>query len=288
MHEHWLVCPMHVLWKFNRELCKKRSCFWCSLVWKKPPQLWRYIGLLQKCTRNVDYFISPSQFTLEKHHEMGLQIPIMHIPHFLPVSEESLVENEIAAQAKPFFLFVGRLEKIKGLQNLLPIFKDYKQAELLVAGNGEYGDILRKKAKGNNNVKFLGQVSYQELRKLYKKAIAVIIPSICYEVFGMVIIEAFSMKTPVIVNNLGALPDIVKESGGGYIYNNNVELIKAMDILRTKPEQRKRLGEKGYKAYRKYWTEESHLKKYFDLISRISAQKKTYKTTNMELKKSFA
>ncbi len=276
MHEHWLVCPMHVLWKYNNKLCKQRNCFGCSLFWKKPPQLWRFISILQKCTKNVDYFISPSQFTLEKHHEMGLQIPIIHIPHFLPVPEETLVEDEIEeieAQTKPYFLFVGRLEKIKGLQNLLPAFKDYYQAELLVAGDGEYGDVLRKMAKGNNNVKFLGSVSYQELRKLYRKAMAVIIPSICYEVFGMIIIESFSKKTPVIVNNLGALPDIVKESGGGFVYKNKDELTKAMDILSTQPEIRKELGEKGYKAYRKNWTAESHLKKYFDLISWIAAQK---------------
>jgi glycosyltransferase involved in cell wall biosynthesis len=82
------------------------------------------------------------------------------------------------------------------------------------------------------------------------------------------------MKTPVIVNNLGALPEIVAKSGGGYIYNNNIELTKAMDILITQPEIREELGEKGYKAYRKYWTEESHLRKYFDLISKISEQKK--------------
>ncbi len=280
MHEYWLVCPMHVLWKYNRELCTQRNCFWCSLAWKRLPQLWRYSGMLEKAIKNVDCFISPSKFTMEKHHEMGLQIPIKHIPHFLPASEEGIVEDETAeieAQTKPYFLFVGRLEKIKGLQDLLPIFKDYHNAELLVAGDGKYGNVLRKMAKGCSNVKFLGHVSFQELQKLYRKAIAVIIPSVCYEVFGMIVIESFSMKTPVIVNNLGSLPNIVEESGGGFVYKNKAELTEAMDILRTRPEIREESGEKGYNAYRKYWTEESYLKKYFDLISRISVQKKTIK-----------
>jgi len=276
MHEHWLVCPMHVLWKYNRELCTQRNCFWCSLAWKRLPQLWRYTDMLEKTIKNVDCFISPSKFTLEKHREMGLQIPTIYIPNFLPASEESFVEDEITeieSQGNPYFLFAGRLEKIKGLQNLLPIFKDYHKAELLVAGDGKYGDVLRKMAKGCNNVKFLGNISYQKLQKLYRKAVAVIIPSVCYEVFGMIIIESFSMKTPVIVNNLGSLPDIVEESGGGYVCKNKDELTEAMDILSTQPEIREKLGKKGYMAYKKRWTEESYLKKYFDLISKIAGQK---------------
>ena len=276
MHEHWLVCPMHVLWKFNREVCTKKNCFLCTLVWKRPPQLWRYTNMLERAVRNVDHFISPSRFTLKKHHEMGLQIPIIHMPYFIPLSEEKSSETEIAGNEevmKPYFLFVGRLEKIKGLQNLIPIFKEYSKAELLIAGDGEYGEVLRKLADGIENVKFLGRVNHKELRRLYKKALAVIVPSICYEVFGIIIIEAFSMKTPVIVNNVGAPPDVIEESGGGFIYNNKEELIRAMETLRTSPQIRKELGEKGYTAYKKYWTEENGLRIYFDLISRI-AQKK--------------
>ena len=276
MHEHWLVCPMHVLWKFNREVCTKKNCFLCTLVWKRPPQLWRYTNMLERAVRNVDHFISPSRFTLKKHHEMGLQVPIIHMPYFISRSEEKSSEAEIAGNEevmKPYFLFVGRLEKIKGLQNLIPIFKEYSKAELLIAGDGEYGEVLRKLADGIENVKFLGRVNHKELRRLYKKALAVIVPSICYEVFGIIIIEAFSMKTPVIVNNVGAPPDVIEESGGGFIYNNKEELIRAMETLSTSPQIRKELGEKGYTAYKKYWTEENGLRIYFDLISRI-AQKK--------------
>lgn len=277
MHEHWIVCPMHVLWKYNKEVCTHRNCFRCSLVWKRPPQLWRYTSMLKNAIKNVDHFISPSRFTLKKHQEMGFHQPIAHMPYFLPLSEEQSFEvengNRTEKSIKPYFLFVGRLEKIKGVQNLLPVFKNYSHAELLIAGDGEYGDALCKMAKGNDNVRFLGRMSHHELRKLYKNAIAVIVPSICYEVFG-IIIESFSMKTPVIVNNLGAPPDVVEESGGGIIYNNTNELINALDTLRTNAAIRKRLSENGYAAYRKYWTEENCLKIYFDLISKIAEQKK--------------
>ena len=276
-HEHWLVCPMHVLWKYNRELCKKRSCLLCSIVWKRPPQLWRYTRMLENALKNVDCFISPSRFTIKKHHELGLKLPFVHMPYFLPLSEEHSYENEKESGQsfdKPYFLFVGRLEKIKGVQNLIPVFKNYSGADLLIAGDGEYGETLKSLANGNNNVRFLGRTSHRELRKLYKNALAVIVSSICYEVFGIIIIESFSMKTPVIVNDVSAPTDVVEESGGGLIYSNDEELIEAMNILSTQPDKRKELGGNGYKAYRKFWTEENCLKIYFKLIYRMARKKK--------------
>ena len=44
-HEHWLVCPTHVLWRHGRELCTGRECLRCTLRYQRPPQLWRYTGL---------------------------------------------------------------------------------------------------------------------------------------------------------------------------------------------------------------------------------------------------
>ena len=43
-HEHWLVCPSHVLWRHNREPCTGRECLRCVLEYRRPPQLWRHTG----------------------------------------------------------------------------------------------------------------------------------------------------------------------------------------------------------------------------------------------------
>ncbi len=284
-HEHWLVCPMHVLWKYNKEVCKSKDCFVCSLSWKRPPQLWRYTNMLGEAVKNVNCFLSPSKFTLRKHHEMGLKIPIVNMPYFLPLTEElssEIKDKEDDNETGPYFLFVGRLEKIKGVQGLIKIFKDYSAAKLLIAGDGEYGDDLKKLAEGNSNVVFLGRINHKELQKLYRNAIALIVSSICYEVFGIIIMESFSMKTPVITNNLGALPEVVEESGGGFVYNNSEELIRIMESLRTEPETRKRLSENGYNAYRKLWTEENCLKIYFDVISKLK-ENRNYFWENLDI-----
>ena len=274
-HEHWLVCPMHVLWKYNREVCTSRECIRCQLAGKRPPQWWRYSGYMKRQLSHVDMFLSPSLFTKGKHHEYGLDIPIIHLPYFLPTSANPRepVDASAFSHERPYFFFVGRLEKIKGVQNLIRVFRRYKECDLLIAGDGEYANTLRELAADVPNIKFLGRLPYDQLRALYRNANALLVSSICYEVFGIIIIEAFSQKTPVIVHNLGALPEVVSQSGGGFIYNSDDELIEHMEKFRQNPDLRNKLGEKGYQAYLKYWTEEYHIQKYYRIIKDV-AQKK--------------
>lgn len=275
-HEHWLVCPMHVLWKNNTELCVEKSCFSCTLAWKRPPQLWRYTGLLERMLKHVDHFISPSRFTKQKHVEQGLEIPITHIPYFLPRRPADESDRQVEGSLSPGsheFLFVGRLEKIKGVQHLIPLFRRRPTYRLSIAGDGTYASDLKAMASGVPNIMFLGRCSHEQLSALYRKATAVIVPSICYEVFGIIIIEAFSYKTPVIVHDLGALPEVVHDSGGGLVYTGEEELERAVDILAHDHELRNRLGQRGFEAYLKYWTEDYHCKSYFGLIHDIQKSK---------------
>lgn len=266
-HEHWLVCPMHVLWKYNREVCTKKSCFRCQVRGKRPPQIWRGTGLMDRMLKHVDCFLSPSRFTLQKHLEMGLDIPIRQMPYFLPKPVEN---GEVKTSDRPpYFLFVGRLEYIKGVHNLIEVFRHRPDFELLIAGDGEYRTNLEKQAEDCTNIKFLGRLPQEGLADLYRNATAVIVPSICYETFGIIIIEAFSHKTPVIVNDLGALPEVVEDSDGGYIYRSDEELVAAMEKLAADRKLRDELGEKGHRAFMKYWNEDPHIEQYLGLIESI-------------------
>lgn len=281
-HEHWLICPMHVLWKFNREVCTTKSCFSCQLKGKRPPQFWRNTGLLEKELRHVDCFLSPSRFTLNKHLESGLDIPIRHMPYFLPTPKAKRLPEKVQ-ESRPFFLFVGRLEQIKGVQNLIPVFQNQTKFDLLIAGDGEYKEALVRQANGCANIKFLGRLDQKALQALYRSALAVLVPSICYETFGIIIIEAFSQKTPVIVNDLGALPEVVEDSGGGFVYKNQTELLAAMNKLAEEPALRDSLGEKGYRAFLKYWNEEAHLSQYLGVIESLQAARFAIKKTSNEI-----
>ncbi len=269
LHEYWLICPTHVLFKYGRYACESRNCIPCTLSYRRPPQIWRLTGAIQRAVNYIDMFIAPSRFVGEKHRQMGLDIRYEHIPYFVP---EPLASSELPALAKgPYFLFAGRLEYLKGLHTLIPVFRRYKRAKLLIAGTGEEEERLRQMAADLENVQFLGHQHRDDLQALYLNAAAVIVPSIAYDVFPQVALEAASCSTPVIVRRMGGMPEIVERGQCGYIYDTEDELITAMDNLLDNPAHREQLGEQGYRAYRENWASEVHMARYFALIERIAA-----------------
>jgi glycosyltransferase involved in cell wall biosynthesis len=240
---------------------------------KRPPQMWRYTGMLKKMSRHVDQFVSPSRFTGEMHAKRGFPRPVDHLPYFIDRVDQDWQKPGARPQEQPYFLFVGRLESIKGLQTLIPIWQRFQGADLLVAGTGTSEADLRAQAALDGRIKFLGALSQRELAALYYHALACIVPSITYETFGMIIIESFARKTPVIVRDLGALPEVVHDSNGGIVYRTDDELLDALRRVLESSSLRLELGENGYRAFVKWWSREAHMELYFDFLRRNAVRK---------------
>lgn len=272
-HEHWLICETHVLWKFNREPCREPECLRCTLHAKRPPQLWRHTGLLERMVQHVDQFVAPSRFTSRMHAERGFSRPVAVLPNFIDRVDEDWQNPGARPHSEPYFLFVGRLEIIKGLHTLIALWDRVPRHSLLVAGTGSYEPELRAMAAGNPRIKFLGPMAQRELGKLYYHALACIVPSVTYETFGMTSVEAFARKTPAIVRDLGALPEVIEESGGGITYRTDDELLDALHRVAESPSLRTQLGESGYAAFIERWCREAHLKQYFDLLENARRRK---------------
>lgn len=272
-HEHWLVCPLHVLWKFNRAPCDRPECLRCVVEAKRPPQAWRYTGLLDRMARHVDQFIAPSSFTLRMHADRGFAQPMERVPNFVDRADAEWQNPAPRPQDAPYFLFVGRLEAIKGVQTLIAMWDRVPTHDLLIAGAGNYEEKLRVMAAGNPRIRFLGPLAQSELGKLYYHAAACIVPSLAYETFGLTAVEAFARKTPVVARDLGALREIMEESGGGFLYRNDAELADALERIAHSPELRRELGEKGYEAFVRRWSREAHLRLYFDCLERVAREK---------------
>jgi glycosyltransferase involved in cell wall biosynthesis len=272
-HEHWLICPTHVLWKFNSRACERPQCLQCTLRARRPPQIWRYTGLLRRASREVDRFVSPSRFTADMHADRGFSRPVGHLPYFIDRVDDDWKAPGPRPQERDYALFVGRLEEIKGLQTLIDAWDRVGRADLLVVGTGTHEAALKKRAAGNVRIKFLGALPQRELGRLYVHAVACVVPSITYETFGIIIIEAFARKTPVVVRDLGALPEVVRESGGGFVYRTEDELVDAINRLTEQPRLRADLGERGYLAFVENWSRDAHLSRYFDLLRQSAIER---------------
>jgi len=274
LHEHWLVCPMHVLWRFNREPCPEKRCIACTIRGGRPPQLWRYTRVLERSLRHVDAFIAPSVFTRDKHLEFGLKVdaPIVHIPNFAP-PPQPVEGDDPSPNATPYFLFVGRLERVKGAHTLVDTFTRYTQSDLLIAGTGSDAAPLRARAAASPHIRFLGQVDRAHVESLMRHAIAVIVPSVGYEVFPTTVLETNAQGTPVIGHRLGPLPEML-EGRGGLTYRDEAELISALETVRNDRGRRDALGARGREQYFAEWTLERHLGRYFDLIATLQSEKR--------------
>ena len=276
-HEHWLVCPTHVLWQHNKQVCEHRECIRCQLTYKRPIQFWRWTNLLEKKAAHVDAFCSLSQFSAAQHYKFGFTTQMKILPSFIPETfAASANENSVGSEQndlQAYYLFVGRIEKIKGLQDVIPLFDQHVAAELWIAGSGSYEDTLKCLASGNSKIKFLGQKEPHELKSLYAHALALITPSLCYEVFPLVLLEAFREGTPVIARAQGPYPEIVQQSNAGLLFSTLEELKSALIGLLKDNNLRLEMSKAGHRAFRKYWCEQASMIQYFELISELARRK---------------
>lgn len=112
------------------------------------------------------------------------------------------------------FLYVGRLSEDKGLNILLEVFSQSPH-ELVIIGTGPLQNKVEEFIKKNPNVSYKGFREKEAIENEMLKCSALIFPSISCETFGMVIIEAFALRTPVIASNLGGASIIVKDEYNG-------------------------------------------------------------------------
>lgn len=120
------------------------------------------------------------------------------------------------------FIYVGRLEKIKGIHILFEAWKQLggQAPALVVCGKGEENEWCHRFIEENHlrNIRMMGFLPNDRVKHMIAESKALIMPTQCYEGFGMTIVEAFSAGTPVIGSNIGNVAEIVKEGKTGWLF----------------------------------------------------------------------
>jgi len=135
--------------------------------------------------------------------------------------DPNTIRGNFAAPHEQIILYVGRVVTEKGVQILLDaapsVLSACPGARFIVVGTGYYLDEMRGKAQHlgiSHNVQFMGYVSDDDLKKLYKIANVVCIPSL-YEPFGIVALEGMAAQVPVVTSDAGGLTDFVEHGVTG-------------------------------------------------------------------------
>jgi glycosyltransferase involved in cell wall biosynthesis len=266
-HEHWLVCPTHVLWRYHTEPCPARQCTRCQLSYGRPPQLWRHTDLLERHLDHVDAFIALSRFSRDKHREFGFSRDMEVLSGFM--RDPGPPQEHVGASQRPYFLFVGRLESIKGLEDVIDAFATFAAADLVVAGEGTERPGLVARAAGNPRIRFVGFQSGTELSRLYSGAQAVIASSRGFETFGLSVIEAYSRGVPVLARRMGSYLELVENSGAGETFSSVTELQAAMHRMLADSTRRRAMGAAAYARFQASYSEDVVVPQYLALVDRF-------------------
>lgn len=195
----------------------------------------------------MDVIITPSEYMkniIEDKYKFKNVIPIEVVPNCLDLKNFIYSENKINDKVHKI-LWIGRLDKHKRYMDFLKIcrklkteYKEHKFEYILVGGvnstEEDIDELVNKSIEYDifKDLKWYSSIEYNDMCKIYSEAKlsgGVYISTSTNESFGMTVLEAMAMGLPVVIPNVGALPELVYEYENS-IYNLG-DLDKACELI---------------------------------------------------------
>lgn len=214
----------------------------------------RYIALTMDALRKAKKIIPNSAYTKEwavKVFGQEFQKNMRVIPGGVDINRFQKVNTrdiakELNVSGKKVVLFAGKLTKYKGVKYLIKAAKKI-HGEIVISGDGPEKKNLKKIVEDEKitNVHFVGHVDTTDrLVKLYSLADVFVTPSTWDEPLGLVILEAMSCETPVVVTRKGGIPLAVKDGKNGYFVKsrNSSDIVQKVNELLDNDTLRAKMG----------------------------------------------
>lgn len=232
-----------------------------SLFDNSPLRSFEFIEKLiqKKYFNKIDQFFCLSQEEVEEFSKYGnavIQPMGIDFNRFKPLEKEFALKK-LELENKDYILFVGRIDKIKGLNYLIEALKELVSTfdiTLLIAGEGPYKSELKaiiNDLEMNGHVKFLGFIENEKLIYLYNISSVTVYPSL-WESYGVVPIESLACKTPIITTDVGATVEIVNHFHGGFQIipaRNSKAITDAFNKMKTENFDNKNIDRDSAKDY---------------------------------------
>lgn len=285
-HDLQAICPAIVMLDNEKNICDKcingkyMNCIKGKCI--KNSSLKSLLGAIEgKYYRNkkiypkqIDKIITPSEFYKEKLEEDGIKSEKIEALHnFIDIDDYNVkIEDE------GYALYYGRIIKEKGVLNLIKAFKNIKNYQLYIAGDGPDIEKVKKYIKDNkleDKIKLLGFLNSDEVKKYVRKARFIVVPSVWYENCPYSVLETLVMGKPIIGSNLGGIPELVKDNENGliYKYNDIKELEDKMQELFDNKEKAMQLGKKAKENAKKDFSKELYYNKIMDVYKEVLKNK---------------
>lgn len=162
---------------------------------------------------DIDLFFVLSEFAQDKLSGLLPKEKLKIKPNLVDISTDHVVPVE----NKKEYLYVGRLEQAKGIELLLSVWRTLpNELHLNVIGAGVDEQRLREQY-ACSNIHFLGKQSHEDTLTAMAQARYLIHPSLAYETFGLTLLEAMSMGTPVIALDVGPRKELVFNNQNGFL-----------------------------------------------------------------------
>ena len=225
------------------------------LAWHRSFKTW------DKC---VSRYIALTNFAREKFIAAGLPADrIVVKPNFLQSDPGP------RKQSSDYAVFIGRLSPDKGVSTLLQAWERLpKQYQLQIIGDGVQREELEAKVRARGlNVTFRGHLSHEESISALKCARFLVMPSLGYETFGMVIVEAFACGIPALSSRLGAMQEIVSDrvTGLHFTPGDSTDLAQKVEWAWNNPSEIEAMGREGRRQYEERYT----AKKNYEMLMRV-------------------
>jgi glycosyltransferase involved in cell wall biosynthesis len=203
-------CKGGALWNVVRHRCIKDSLALSAVIMMES-SVHRLLGCY---SQNVDRFVVPSRFLLDKLVEWGWpRARFSYIPNFVDV--EHLAPRGAPGNA---FVYFGRLVPEKGLSTFIRAVALAGVAGCIVGAGPEEDNLRRLAAETGAEIAFLGYRTGEALFDVIRAARAVVLPSELYENAPMSVMEAYAFERPVIGAGIGGIPELIREGETGTVF----------------------------------------------------------------------
>lgn len=254
--------------KGNRIACVKNKCVLDSRVYSSIKMMAKWLHDVMNVHKRIDAFVVPSEFTYKKLHEYGIPYEkLNHIPTFFYLKE---INPKVTYD--PYILYVGRLEKQKGLMTLVKAFKDlpYK-LKIIGFSNDGYEEELKAYVGESKNMEFLGRMDFEQITPYLKSCLCTVVPSEWYDNFPNSLIESYAFKKAVVATDFGSLQYMVKDGDTGlkFKYRDVDDLKLKIKYMFENPEEAKRMGRNGYHLIETLYSPQTHYKQLMEVFRKV-------------------